>query len=70
MGLCSAAGANALLDNGGGPAANYSGAVFYKVDGGTTFGAKTDKAVRTLQKKYKLPQTGIVSVRTWGELFG
>lgn len=42
----------------------------YKVDGGTKFGAKTDRAVRTLQKKYKLPQTGIVSVRTWGELFG
>ena len=30
-----AAGANALQDDGGGPAASFDGAVFYKVDGGT-----------------------------------
>ena len=35
FGLMSAAAADSLLDDGGGPAANYSGAVFYKVDGGT-----------------------------------
>lgn len=42
----------------------------YKVNKGSSFGAKTDKAVKTFQKKNKLPQTGIVSVRTWGKLFG
>ncbi len=42
----------------------------YEIDKGLTFGARTDKAVKTFQKKTKLPQTGIVSVRTWGKLFG
>lgn len=35
VGLSSAWGENMLLDNGGGPAANYSGITFSKVDGGT-----------------------------------
>lgn len=42
----------------------------YPVDGGGKFGSKTLKAVKALQKKTNLPQTGIVSVRTWGVLFG
>lgn len=42
----------------------------YKVNAGGTFGAKTLKAVKSLQKKTKLPRTGIVSVKTWGVLFG
>ena len=42
----------------------------YKVNAGSSFGAKTLKAVKSLQKKTKLPQTGIVSVKTWGKLFG
>lgn len=42
----------------------------YEVNAGNGFGAKTLKAVKSLQKKTKLPQTGIVSVRTWGKLFG
>ena len=33
IGLMDVAGENALLDNGGGPATTYDGAVFYKVDG-------------------------------------
>lgn len=37
IGLNSAGGANSLVDNGGGPAASYSGALIYKVDGGTTW---------------------------------
>lgn len=41
MGLMSAAGANALLDNGGGPAASYSGAVFFKADGDTVWSVET-----------------------------
>ncbi|TXH54740.1 MAG: hypothetical protein E6Q97_10220 [Desulfurellales bacterium] len=39
VGLMSGAAANALQDGGGGPAANFSGAVFFKVDGGTTWRA-------------------------------
>lgn len=35
VGLSSAWGANMLLDNGGGPAASYSGITFSKVDGGS-----------------------------------
>ena len=42
----------------------------YKVNAGSSFGAKTLKAVTSLQKKTKLPQTGTVSVKTWGKLFG
>lgn len=39
VGLLSAAAANSLQDNGAGPQANFSGAVFFKVDGGTTWRA-------------------------------
>lgn len=35
IGLMDAVGADALVDNGGGPKASFSGAVFYKIDGGT-----------------------------------
>ena len=35
MGLCNNPGANLLIDDGGGPVASFSGAAFYKVDGGT-----------------------------------
>ncbi len=41
----------------------------YTVNAGGNFGAKTLKSVKSLQKKSKLPQTGIVSVKTWGVLF-
>lgn len=37
FGFCSANGANVLLDNGGGVAATYSGALIYKLDGGTVW---------------------------------
>lgn len=37
FGVMDAVGANALLDDGGGPKASYSGAVFFKVDGGTAW---------------------------------
>ncbi|MFT4294523.1 MAG: glucosaminidase domain-containing protein [Micropruina sp.] len=42
----------------------------YPVDAGSNFGAKTLTSVKALQKKTKLPQTGIVSTRTWAVLFG
>lgn len=35
VGFMDAVGANAMIDDGGGPKASYSGAVFFKVDGGT-----------------------------------
>lgn len=35
VGIKDAVAADTLLDNGGGPAASYSGCVFFKVDGGT-----------------------------------
>lgn len=41
FGLVSGAGANALLDNGGGPPASYSGACIYKVDGGTVWNVES-----------------------------
>lgn len=37
VGFMDAVAANSILDNGAGPAASYSGAVFFKVDGGTTW---------------------------------
>lgn len=37
FGLKDAVAADTLLDNGGGPAASYSGMVFFKVDGGTNW---------------------------------
>lgn len=44
VGMLDAAAANALLDNGGGPPASYSGAVFYKVDGETAWKAEVSIA--------------------------
>lgn len=37
VGLSSTSAANALLDDGGGPPASYSGLVFFKIDGGTNW---------------------------------
>lgn len=37
VGLMDAAGADAMLDNGAGPKASYTGIGFFKVDGGTTW---------------------------------
>jgi hypothetical protein len=44
FGLTDANGANALLDNGAGPAASYSGAVFFKVDGSLALQFETSNA--------------------------
>lgn len=41
VGVMDAVGADALLDNGGGPKASYSGAVIFKVDGGTVWKTET-----------------------------
>lgn len=37
VGFMNAVAANSILDDGGGPKASFSGAVFYKVDGGTVW---------------------------------
>ena len=44
VGLMDAPGADSLVDNGGGPKSSYSGAVFYKVDGGTAWIFETSNA--------------------------
>jgi hypothetical protein len=41
VGFLDAAGANALVDDGAGPKASYSGALFFKVDGGTRWNVET-----------------------------
>jgi len=49
-GFKDAVAANSLLDDGGGPAASYSGAVFFKVDGGTTWNVETSVGSTQLTK--------------------
>jgi hypothetical protein len=44
VGLMDAVGANSLQDNGAGPPASYSGAVFFKVDGGTVWQTETSNS--------------------------
>lgn len=41
LGFCSTSAANAILDDGGGPPASYSGAVIFKVDGATVWNCET-----------------------------
>jgi hypothetical protein len=44
VGLMDAPGANSVLDNGAGPKASYSGAVFFKADGDTVWSVETSNA--------------------------
>lgn len=44
VGVMDAVGANSLVDNGAGPPSSYSGAVFYKVDGGTRWQVETSNS--------------------------
>ena len=44
VGLMDAVAANALVDDGAGPKSSYSGAVFFKVDGGTVWQAETSNS--------------------------
>lgn len=43
-GVLDAAGANTLVDDGAGPKASYSGAVFFKIDGGTNWNVEVSIA--------------------------
>jgi hypothetical protein len=52
LGYMSGVAANHLLDNGAGPAASYSGVVFYKVDGETVW--TVENSIGTTQKTTKL----------------
>jgi hypothetical protein len=52
LGVMNAPAANHLLDNGGGPAADYSGVVFFKVDGGTVW--QVENSIGTTQKTTEL----------------
>jgi hypothetical protein len=61
-GVMDAVAANALVDNGAGPKASYSGAVFFKVDGGTVWqcessiGASQDTTVTEVTAGGATPQ--------------
>jgi hypothetical protein len=44
FGVMNAVAANSILDDGGGPAASYSGAVFFKVDGATVWNVESSIA--------------------------
>lgn len=57
IGLLDAAGANTILDDGGGPKASYSGAVFFKVDGSTVWQCETSNGAS---------QTTTVTTKTAG----
>lgn len=52
FGFKDAVAANTILDDGGGPPASYSGAVFFKVDGDTTWNAESSNS--TTQKTQTL----------------
>lgn len=61
IGLCDSPGADVLQDNGAGPPASYDGAVFFKVDGGTTWQFETSDA--TVQTTATSP--GAFTSATW-----
>src|SRR5690606_15611651 len=44
FGFMDAVGADSLIDNGGGPKAEFDGAVFYKIDGGTRWRVRSSNA--------------------------
>lgn len=58
IGLMDAVGADSILDNGGGPKASFSGAVFYKIDGETNWNVRTSigttKTTTALTAAYSL----------------
>lgn len=60
-GFKDAVAADSVLDNGGGPAASYSGAVFFKVDGATTWNVETSvgstQTTKTLTADVSLDKT-------------
>lgn len=57
VGLMDAVAANSLQDNGAGPPASYSGAVFFKIDGGTVW--QTETSLSTTQTTNELTSTNV-----------
>ena len=58
VGVMDAVGANALLDDGGGPKASYSGAVFYKGDGESVWSVETSLGASQTTTPTNLPSGG------------
>lgn len=56
FGLMDAVAADALVDNGAGPKSSYSGAVFFSVDGDTTW--RVENSITTTQKTTELDADG------------
>lgn len=60
FGWSSASGANSLLDDGGGPAASYSGAVFFKEDGQLNWAVESSNAgTQTTTRTNKAAGNGV-----------
>ena len=59
IGLANAVAADHLVDNGAGPLADYSGACFFKVDGGTTWSVENSDS--TTQKTTNLDGTSYIN---------
>jgi hypothetical protein len=57
VGLMDAVAANSLQDNGAGPPSSYSGAVFFKIDGGTVW--QTETSLSTTQTTNELTSTNV-----------
>lgn len=57
VGLMDGVAANSLQDNGAGPPASYSGAVFFKIDGGTVW--QTETSLSTTQTTNELTSTNV-----------
>jgi hypothetical protein len=68
FGFKDAVAADSVLDDGGGPAASYSGAVFFKVDGGTTWNVETSvgstQSTKALSADYALDKVAHSSSST------
>jgi hypothetical protein len=64
-GFMDAVGANALVDNGAGPKASYSGAVIFKVDGGTKWKCQTSNGAAqvTTESKHTAGGSGFHTLR-------
>jgi hypothetical protein len=65
MGFMDAVGANALVDNGAGPKASYSGATIFKVDGGTKWKCQSSNGAAqvTTESKHTAGGSGFHTLR-------
>lgn len=68
VGLANAVAANHLQDDGAGPPASYSGAVFFKVDGGTVWNCET--SISTTQTTTELSATNANNISKTAQTAG